>query len=698
MRLAYSSGVQSLLAVMNASRARRARWAAVAIAALTFAAPARAQVVVHSQTSLAGSTGTVPGLYDQLGLLAGTASERRDFYEIFTNGTGQEVLVNRAVLYGNVNQPSTAVIVPVVNGTIDGFPDVLLPDTDPAHALATASVPVSPTSDMGLVEISFSPGVVMPPGSRLAFGFRVPTVGTVDATLFGTDTLPSEFSSPTPPRFWTGFYATISSGEMVRAVGNHYLVISQAADPIATTTAVYSNNNPSTFGQDVTFSASVAPSAATGTATIRDGVAIVGTCTLVSGSCDVSTSALAVGSHSITAIFSGGGDHAASGSSPLTQVVDARSFEIRASVAGGSGTITPAGVTVVPEGGSQTYSITPAAGYRLNYVAVNGMFVGAPASYTFTNVRGSATITADFVPVTYTIAVTQTPNGFVSPYTYSGFKAGASQGYAISPKAGYHVADVEVDGTSVGAVTSYSFTNIQANHTIRATFAANPSYTIQATAGPNGSISPAGATTVLGGLGQKYTVAPSSGYRVAGVVVDGVAKGALTSYTFSAVAANHAIDATFVRDEYTVTASVLGGQGTITPPGATVVPGGGSQSYAISPAGGYRINYVAVNGFSVGQVASYTLGDVRRDSTIAVHFVPITYTITVTQAANGLISGATFSGFVAGASHTYTVTPSAGYRVSDVLVDGSSVGAVASYTFTDIRGDHSITARFEPSP
>ncbi len=360
MRLAYSSGVQSLLAVMNVSRPRRARWAAVAIAALAFAAPARAQVVVHSQTSFAGSTGVVPGLYDQLGLLAGGASGRRDFYEIFTNDTGQEVLVNRAVLYGSVNQPSTAVIVPLVNGTISGFPEVLLPDTDPAHALATAAVPVSPTSDMGLVEISFSPGVVMPAGSRLAFGVRVPMAGTIDATLFGTDTLPNEFSSSTAPPLWTGFYATASSGEMVFAIGNHYLVISQAAEPIATTTAVYSNNNPSTYGQGVTFSAAVTPGAATGTATIRDGAAVLGTCTLVSGSCDVSTSALAVGSHAITATFSGGGDHAASASGPLTQVVDARSFEIRASVAGGSGTITPAGTTAVQEGGSQAYSITPA--------------------------------------------------------------------------------------------------------------------------------------------------------------------------------------------------------------------------------------------------------------------------------------------------------------------------------------------------
>ena len=51
---------------------------------------------------------------------------------------------------------------------------------------------------------------------------------------------------------------------------------------------------------------------------------------------------------------------------------------------------------------------------------------------------------------------------------------------------GYHVADVLVDGTSVGPVNSYTFTNVTANHTIAAIFAIN-TFTIAASAGPNGS-------------------------------------------------------------------------------------------------------------------------------------------------------------------------------------------------------------------
>src|SRR2546427_318165 len=71
-------------------------------------------------------------------------------------------------------------------------------------------------------------------------------------------------------------------------------------------------------------------------------------------------------------------------------------------------------------------------------------------------------------------------------------------------------------------------------------------YTITATAGAGGSISPAGATTVACGGSQTYTIAPDDKCHViADVKVDGVSVGAVASYTFSDVQTNHSIDATF---------------------------------------------------------------------------------------------------------------------------------------------------------
>lgn len=70
-------------------------------------------------------------------------------------------------------------------------------------------------------------------------------------------------------------------------------------------------------------------------------------------------------------------------------------------------------------------------------------------------------------------------------------------------------------------------------------------YTITATAGVGGSISPAGNTEVNKGENQIYSITPNSGYATEDVKVDGVSKGALSSHTFSDVQANHTIEATF---------------------------------------------------------------------------------------------------------------------------------------------------------
>ncbi|GAB7027328.1 malectin domain-containing carbohydrate-binding protein [Geotalea toluenoxydans] len=72
------------------------------------------------------------------------------------------------------------------------------------------------------------------------------------------------------------------------------------------------------------------------------------------------------------------------------------------------------------------------------------------------------------------------------------------------------------------------------------------SYGITASAGTGGTISPAGTTTVTGGSSQTYTIIPGSGYKISAVTVDGTSVGAVSTYTFSNVTANHTIAAAFV--------------------------------------------------------------------------------------------------------------------------------------------------------
>jgi len=70
-------------------------------------------------------------------------------------------------------------------------------------------------------------------------------------------------------------------------------------------------------------------------------------------------------------------------------------------------------------------------------------------------------------------------------------------------------------------------------------------FTVTASAGTGGSISPSGAVSVANGGSQAFTITPSAGYVISAVTVDGVSQGPLASYTFTNVTSNHTIAAAF---------------------------------------------------------------------------------------------------------------------------------------------------------
>src|SRR5262249_31954895 len=157
--------------------------------------------------------------------------------------------------------------------------------------------------------------------------------------------------------------------------------------------------------------------------------------------------------------------------------------------------------------------------------------VGAVASYTFHNVQVDHTINASFAINVYAITASAGAHGAISPSGTVNASHGSDKTFTLTPADCYHVADVLVDGSSVGPVTTYTFTNITGPHTISATFDIN-TYTIAASAGANGSISPSGNVSVNCGANQTFSITADPCYHVADVLVDGSSVGAVSSYTF----------------------------------------------------------------------------------------------------------------------------------------------------------------------
>lgn len=147
-------------------------------------------------------------------------------------------------------------------------------------------------------------------------------------------------------------------------------------------------------------------------------------------------------------------------------------------------------------------------------------------------------------------------------------------------------------------------------------------YTINAVAGSGGTISPTSSQQVVKGNSMTFTIAPSSGYKVQNIKVDGVSIGAMSTYTFSNVTANHSISAAFTAVTSTsVSRSKPAGfwqtRGTWLQPLKglqTADPTGGARYFGAPRANGRAhaaIDFIAPNG---RLVYAMTDGKVRRIS------------------------------------------------------------------------------------
>lgn len=220
--------------------------------------------------------------------------------------------------------------------------------------------------------------------------------------------------------------------------------------------------------------------------------------------------------------------------------------------AGAGGTISPAGSIVVGHGARQTFAIKPDDGFWIASISIDGTGIGAFSTYTFTNVTRDHTIEATFadLPPTYEIRASAGAGGNIDPSGTIPVAAESEKAFTISPDQGYHVSDVLVDGASVGAVSSYTFTDIGEDHEIQALFETDVvTFSITATAGEGGTITPSGTLTVAEGGTLSFAVAAEKGYSIADVFVDGTSAGAISTYTFESVTADHVIEATFEKKE-----------------------------------------------------------------------------------------------------------------------------------------------------
>ena len=343
-------------------------------------------------------------------------------------------------------------------------------------------------------------GTVMPTGSvNFAVDGGAPTTVPLDGAGMATLTTTALAVGPhTITAHYPGNAAFLPSSATP---------LTQTVLQVVSTTLVTSNLNPSVFGDNVTFTATVTPLAATGTVEFFDGVTSLGPpVPLSGGTANLSTAALAVGNHPITAVYSGDVNNVASTSAVLTQSViqlatvtslvsslnpsvvgDNVTFTATVSPSLAAGTVTftvdAVAVTVPVVAGQAVFATTSMAiGNHAVTAAYSGGARYLPStSPTITQVVGpflrptTTVVTSNRVP-TANLGQNITFTATVRPVTGTGIPTGTVQ--------------FSIDGVNVGALVTL---NAQG----RATFA-----TATLASGPHNVIATYSASAIFAGSGS----------------------------------------------------------------------------------------------------------------------------------------------------------------------------------------------------
>jgi hypothetical protein len=326
-----------------------------------------------------------------------------------------------------------------------------------------------------------------------------------------------------------------------------------------------------------------------------------------------------------------------------------------------------------------TISSTPAAGW-------NEVTISSPSPFEFVRYlapNGSYGNIAEMefyeTPTTYSIEATAEAS-LISPSGSISVASHTDQTFTFAPDPLLplrKLGDVLVDGSSVGAVSSYTFRNVTGPHSIMAKFAPQTKYEAE-----NASLSGTAK------INTNHTGFSGTGF-VDGFWNSTTAKASFTVYTGAI-------------GNYSVKLRYSAGNGTSSNTGFYV--NGVKIKNLTCPSTGNWNTWANVSeivelqgGFNTIEYKSESSGSYP----INLDFIELTdmspHTIYAVAMSNGSITPSGDVEVPNGGSQTFTITPDPYYQIDEVLIDNVDQGNISSYTFNNvIQGGHAIVATFEP--
>ena len=322
----------------------------------------------------------------------------------------------------------------------------------------------------------------------------------------------------------------------------------------------------------------------------------------------------------------------------------------------GNGTIAP-GTTNVNYGGSQTFTITPATGYHITDVLVDGASVGAVSSYSFNNMTSAHSIAAGFAINTYTVTFAPGAHGLITGGT-------AVQTIPYGGNATAPTITANPGWTFTGWDTA--FTNVTANLTVTAQYS-QITYTVTFSAGTHGALLYGNNIQPInyGGTAVAPIVTADQGWKFTGW------DRPLTNITAYTV-----ITAQYSQIQYTVT-FVVGDHGNLDSGNAVqaVIFGAAADAPVVSPNSGWVFT---------GWDSSFN--NITGDITVTAQYRQVVYIVHFNPGNYGKVTGGFVEQFVDGGQ--IAIAP-------EVTAEPGWVFTGWDTSFADIHEDMTITAQYE---
>ena len=301
---------------------------------------------------------------------------------------------------------------------------------------------------------------------------------------------------------------------------------------------------------------------------------------------------------------------------PLSNTAQYYSIKSKCSI---GGTLNPSENITLKAGGYQEFFIVADKSHLIEDVIINGTSFGTIDFFNFTDIHSNQTIEVLFTKKTFIVEITSNSNGTTIPHQSEILEYGDNKKIIFSPVEGFHISNILIDGSAVGALSEYTFNNITSNHNIEVFFEINL-YSIWVSYQGNGTIVPGSINGVEHGTSQNFQINPAEGNHIEDVKINDVSIGAVKNYIFTNTTINQTIHAIFGTNKYRIDAT-SDINGTISSPGINLIEHDDSITYFFYPNENFTIENVVIDNIPLGSINNYTFVNVDTNHSIHVTFV-----------------------------------------------------------------------------